>query len=149
MKVSIESPDQPDVLELLEASDAYMAALYPPESNHLLDVEQLKAPNVRFLVARSDDALLGCVALAKQSDEYAEIKRMFVTTAARGKGIGNVLMDAIFAEAERFDVAFVRLETGVSQPEALGLYRKYGFHERPPFGDYELDPLSVFMERAV
>jgi putative acetyltransferase len=43
----------------------------------------------------------------------------------------------------------LRLETGVRQPEALGLYRKLGYRERGPFGAYKPDPLSVFMEKRV
>lgn len=149
MKVGVESPDQPDVIDLLRSSDAYMAALYPPESNHLVDVDQLTGPDVRFFVARDGNELMGCAALVKRSDDYAEIKRMFVKESKRGAGIGRLLLDAVFTEAAKFEVAFVRLETGVSQPEALGLYRTYGFRERPPFGNYRPDPLSLFMERRV
>jgi putative acetyltransferase len=42
-----------------------------------------------------------------------------------------------------------RLETGVKQPEALGLYRRLGYLERAPFGKYQIDPLSVFMEKRI
>lgn len=42
-----------------------------------------------------------------------------------------------------------RLETGVKQPEALGLYRKLGYRERQPFGDCAADPLSIFMEKQL
>jgi putative acetyltransferase len=43
----------------------------------------------------------------------------------------------------------MRLETGVLQTEALGLYRRLGYQERGPYGDYETDPLSVFMEKRL
>ena len=43
----------------------------------------------------------------------------------------------------------VRLETGIYQPEALGLYRSAGYVEREAFGDYVPDPLSVFMEKRL
>ncbi len=42
-----------------------------------------------------------------------------------------------------------RLETGIAQPEALGLYRAMGYYERAPFGAYLTDPLSVFMEKRL
>ena len=48
-----ETPDQPDVIALIEALDAYAIALYPPESNHLLDVASLSDPGVSFIVARA------------------------------------------------------------------------------------------------
>ena len=47
-------------------------------------------------------------------------------------------------------VYLARLETGIYQPEALGLYRKIGYQERSSFGNYpKNDPLSVFMEKQL
>lgn len=43
----------------------------------------------------------------------------------------------------------MRLETGVASTEALALYRRSGYREREPFGDYALDPRSIFMEKAL
>jgi len=55
--IRIEAPDQPDVLRLLAASDAYHMSLYPPESLYLLDPAALRAPGVSFYVARIDGAV--------------------------------------------------------------------------------------------
>ena len=41
LTIRAEPPDQPDVLRMIEALDAQMTALYPPESNHLLDIAAL------------------------------------------------------------------------------------------------------------
>ena len=49
--------------------------------------------------------------------------------------------------AEREGVRVIRLETGINQPAAIGLYRRFGFTERRAFGAYREDPLSVFMEK--
>ena len=54
-----ERPDQPDVIVLIEALDAYLATLYAPEANHLMDVQALLAPEVHFLVAREAAASAG------------------------------------------------------------------------------------------
>ena len=43
----------------------------------------------------------------------------------------------------------VRLETGISQPEAIGLYERNGYYKIPPFGDYWDDPLSFFYEKRL
>lgn len=51
MHVAIESPDQPEVIELIAELDAYQRSLYPPESTHLLDLASLKQANVLFVVA--------------------------------------------------------------------------------------------------
>ena len=145
----LESPRQADVTRLLEALDAYQSALYPPESNHFLDVEALAAPNIRFLVARRGVAAVGCAALRIDAAGYGELKRLFVTPAARGIRLGRRLLDRIEEQARQEGLDCVRLETGIHQPEALGLYRSAGYAEREPFGDYAPDPLSVFMEKRL
>lgn len=144
-----ESPRQTDVARLLEALDGYQSALYPPESNHFLDVEALAVPSVRFFVARRAGDALGCAALRVDPEGYGELKRMFVTPAARGLRLGRRLLERIEEEARGLGLGSVRLETGIHQLEALGLYRSAGYLEREPFGDYTLDPLSVFMEKRL
>jgi putative acetyltransferase len=80
--ITAESPDQPDVAALLAASDGYMAELYPAESNHMLDVGALKRPDVTFLVARLNGRAVGCGAVVRPEEDWAEIKRMFVSPEA-------------------------------------------------------------------
>ena len=147
--VTLESPRQEDVARLIAELDAYQAALYPAESNHLVPIEGLAAPDVRFFVARGAGEALGCGALRIDAAGYGEVKRMFVAPRARGLSLGRRLLERIEAEARREGLACLRLETGIHQPEALGLYRAVGFVERGPFGDYGPDPLSVFMEKPL
>jgi putative acetyltransferase len=144
-----ESPRQADVERLLEALDGYQSALYPPESNHLLDVEALAAPSIRFLVARRAERALGCGALRIDAAGYGELKRMFVVPEARGLRLGRRILDRLEEEARRVGLSCMRLETGIHQPAALGLYRSTGYVEREAFGDYRPDPLSVFMEKSL
>ncbi len=147
--IQIESPDQPDVRDLLAASDAYAAALYPAESNHMFDIDSLRGPEVSFFVVRLDGKALGCASLVKKSTDYVEIKRMYVDEAARGSGLGKRLMEVLNDEAHRLGVNYLRLETGIHQPEAIALYHRDGFTDVGAFGDYEPDPLSVFMEKRL
>lgn len=151
MSVSItrEPPRQPAVLRLLTQSDAYMASLYPAESNHLVDVSSLERPEVSFLVARHAGEIAGCCALVTSGDGTAEIKRLFVDPAARGLSIGRLLMEAIEEEGRRLGFSAIRLETGTLQPEAINLYRRFGYVEIAPFGSYQPDPLSLFMEKRL
>jgi putative acetyltransferase len=138
-------PKRDDVMALLEASDAYMAGLYPAESNHLLDVDTLRQPDIRFLIVERIGTAVGCGAI-RIADGYGELKRMWVNPALRGRRLGVRILEALIAEASRRNLPALRLETGIAQPEALGLYRRFGFADIPPFGEYEPDPLSVFME---
>lgn len=144
-----ESADQPEVRVLLRQSDAYHTALYPAESNHLVDIATLSEPNVRFVVARRGGVAIGCGALVLGADGEAELKRMFVVPEARGLKLGSRILDALEEAAEAEGVRVLRLETGVRQPEALALYRRHGYSERGPFGTYRLDPLSTFFEKWV
>jgi putative acetyltransferase len=146
--VRIENPRQPDVLRLLAALDAYLTALYPPESNHILDVDSLCASDVRFFVARDAAGPLGCGAL-RIVDGYGEVKRMFVDPAARRRNLGRAILERIEREAQHAGLRLMRLETGIHQPEALALYRGAGYAERGPFGEYVADPLSVYMEKTL
>jgi putative acetyltransferase len=149
MIITKESPRQPDIIALLEQLDAYFAQLYPAESNHLMDIESLTGSDVTFLTARdANGKLAGCGAFVNRG-EYAEIKRMVVDPAARGQGIGGLLMAAIVERARAAGFSSLKLETGISQPEAIGLYRRDGFTDIAPFGDYQPDPLSIFMEKRL
>jgi putative acetyltransferase len=147
--IARESPRQDDVIALIRQSDALMQSLYPAESNHLVDVESLAAFNVHFLVAREQGRALGCGAFVLGEAGQAEMKRVFVAPAARGKGIARVLMEALEREAAQLGVTLMQLETGIKQPEAIALYRKFGYAARGPFGTYKSDPLSLFMEKRL
>ena len=144
-------PDSPEVQALLAESDAYYVNLYPAESNHLESSEDLKKPNVLFVGCRIDGELVasGAAKIIQGNDSYAEIKRVFVVDDHRGKGLSSKLMRFLETELQGRGVSLFRLETGVKQPEALGLYRKLGYLERGPFGSYRADPYSVFMEKQV
>lgn len=146
--IAREAPRQPAVLQLIASLDAYQQSLYPPDSNHLLDIDALEAPDIRFFVARRAGEAIGCGALRVAAD-YGEIKRMFVRPEVRGLKLGRRILEALEAQARREGLAFLRLETGILQPEAIGLYRAVGFAERGPFGDYAPDPLSLFMEKRL
>jgi putative acetyltransferase len=144
----LEDPRQDDVIRMLSALDRYLQSLYPPESNHILDVAALCAPNIRFFVARRGVAPVGCGALRVEAG-YGEVKRMFVAPQARGQNVGRAILGYIEDQAAREGLALMRLETGIHQAAAHALYRSGGYGECAPFGEYRLDPLSVFMEKRL
>ncbi len=146
--IEIKRADPRDFILFLQASDDYAASLYPAESNHMLDIEALLRPQMNFFGAYVNGIAKGCGGFWSH-DDYVEIKRVWVDPSARGLGLSKALMATLENAARLAGFKFARLETGVSQPEALGLYRALGYVERKPFGDYALDPLSVFMEKAL
>ena len=149
LTIRVEPPDQPDVLRMIEALDAQMTALYPPESNHLLDIASLSDPAVSFLVVRDGGEVVGCGALLRAPGGWGEVKRMYVQPDRRGRGIGRRVLAELEVLAREARLPLLRLETGIHNGDALALYRQAGFMEREPFGDYKPDPLSVFMEKRI
>jgi putative acetyltransferase len=145
MDIKLETPNQPEVVALIDLLDAYQLSLYPPESVYALDMNSLLQPNVLFAVARNlGGAAVGCGAIVV-TPEYGEVKRMFVHPSARGQGVAQRLLGMLETEALARGCRQFMLETGPSQPEAIGLYERLGYRVRGPYGDYRDDPLSVFM----
>jgi putative acetyltransferase len=144
-----EDPAQPDVVELLRHGEAFSASLYPPESDNHLPLDALRRTEVRFFVARDAEGKALATGAVVLHDNWAEIKRMWVEEAARGRGIARQILKVLTAEAGGAGVERLRLETGVANQAALALYEKTGFKRREPFADYRADPLSVFMERRL
>jgi putative acetyltransferase len=154
-----ERPDQPEVRAALAALDDYLAALYPPEANHILALEQLLAPEVSFFVARDAAAahrLVGTAAVRSMPGEpatgqfaYGEVKRMYVDPARRGQRLGARLLAAVEDEARAAGLALALLETGRDQFEAVRLYERRGYARRGPFGGYPDNGLSLFLEKRL
>jgi putative acetyltransferase len=149
IKINRESPLQPKIADLIEKSNDYMASLYPATSNHLVDLNSLTGSHVDFLVVRVNGEIQGCCALVEAGDGTGEIKRMYVDESARGLGLGKKLLEEIFSRGRLRGLSHIRLETGISQPEAIGLYRKAGFEEILAFPPYHPDALSMFMEKPL
>jgi putative acetyltransferase len=147
MRIAIESPDQPEVIQLIAELDVYQDALYPAESRYALDLASLLQSNVRFAVARDGSGTaIGCGAIVMGA-EYGELKRMYVAEPSRGKGVAGAILRLLEAEARKSGCTVFTLETGPYQPDALKFYTSHGYQRRGPYGAYPDDPLSVFMQK--
>ncbi|MCP1170710.1 GNAT family N-acetyltransferase [Limimaricola litoreus] len=133
---------------LIEASQELMRALFRPEQNHFLPTEALAAPDIRFLVAREGEELLGCGALHVKPG-YGELKSVFVGDAARGRGVGAALIAGLEAAARAEGLELLRLETADELAAACRLYARHGYARRGPFGAYADNGCSVFMEKRL
>ena len=142
MKISIERADAPGVHELLELSDEFHNALYPPEGTFLLDLSELLQPGVTVVVAREGDRAVGMGALVEK-DGYAEIKRMYLRDEARGHGTADGILQSLEAAARASGVDTLQLETGPLQPAAIAFYERNGFTRIPNFGEYSDSEYSV------
>jgi putative acetyltransferase len=147
--IAIESPRQPEILALLEEGDRYTLALYPPESCHLLSIDELDRPEVTVFVARSGGTAVGMASFVADDNATAEIKRMFVPAEFRQRGIAGALLRALEQHAGSSGIALLQLETGPLQPEAIRLYESAGYRLIPNFGKYAGDDNSVCYEKAL
>jgi len=141
-------PRDPQATALLQQSHALMESLFPPEDNFFLNIDDLCVPEISFFVAREGDTVLGTGALADKGD-YGEVKSMFVSPDARGKGVGEALLQQIEATARAKGHAAMKLETGNVLYAAHRLYERAGFTTCGPFGDYPEANSSLFMEKAL
>ena len=147
MQIRLDDLTGGEVIALLNEHLADMYATSPAESVHALDVDALKASNIRFFSAWQQGTLAGCVAIKTLDNQMAELKSMRTATAFRGMGVGQALLQFIIDHAKAQGFTSLSLETGTQDyfAPARSLYRKFGFTDCGPFGQYELDPNSHFM----
>jgi GNAT superfamily N-acetyltransferase len=107
-----------------------------------IDPAQFDPPHGVFLVAWLDGSPVGCGGWRSFADttDLAELKRMYVTPAARGRGVATALLRAIEESARQQGRKRVILETGERQPEAIALYEKAGYVWIENFGHYKDEP---------
>ena len=148
-QLALERPDSADAIALVTELEAHLASRYPAESRHGYSVEKLIREGVVFFVARVDGAAAACGGVQIYGEEYAELKRMYVRPQWRRLGLGKRLLDQLAAHARSRGVSLLRLETGIHQAEAIGLYERFGFRRRPAFGAYREDPLSLYFEKRI
>ncbi len=152
IKIHKIEPVQPDAQKLIKALDKYQLSIYPEESNHLDGAEELSHADVYFIGAYNDSKIVGIGAMKYVSEgiKYGEIKRVFVSEHARGNGVSRLIMENLESHAASKGFSKLRLETGIYQPEAIGLYEQLGYTKRESFGGYPKDdPYSVFMEKVL
>jgi putative acetyltransferase len=147
MQIRPDDLTSPQVIELLQEHVRNMRAASPPESCHVLDLDELRNPSVTFWGIWNEGDLAGCAALKELDPTHGEIKSMRTATAYLRKGVASRLLGRILAEAKRRSYRRLSLETGAEDcfQAARKLYSKHGFAVCEPFGSYWNDPNSVFM----
>ncbi|AMY71700.1 bifunctional helix-turn-helix transcriptional regulator/GNAT family N-acetyltransferase [Frigidibacter mobilis] len=111
------------------------------------DAQDMLPPRGAFVIAESDGLPLGCVGLKGTDKGYAEIKRLWVSPAARGLGLSRRLMARVEELAAQAEIKVLRLDTNSALTEAVSLYRKTGWHEIARFND---DPYpDLFFEKRL
>jgi len=122
--------------QLIGELDAELWIRYPA-------IQQNFAPHnniddtARVVIAYSDDQAVGCGCFRPMDQPGCiEIKRMYVSPDARGKGIARLILNEleIWAKAQGFRTS--KLETGFNQPEAIAVYRRCNYEVIPNYPPY-------------
>jgi len=103
-------------------------------------------PEGRLFLAEYEGQLAGCVALHKLDDAICEMKRLYLRSQFRGKGLGRLLADRILGEARQIGYRRMRLDTiEPVMKDAVAMYRKIGFRE---IAAYRSNPIAgaMYME---
>ncbi len=147
MHIELDDLTRPQVHALLEEHLANMHELSPADQVFALDLQKLRAPEIKFWTVWDGPTLLACGALKELSPAHAEIKSMRTPKALRRRGAGRVMLLHLVEAAKSCGFERISLETG-SHPDfgaAQALYRSVGFEVSGPFGGYLESPHSVFM----
>lgn len=148
--------DHPAIIDLLKFHMDTNIAVTPPGSVHSLELEALKRPKIAFFAGWEGDNLL-VIGAVKEIEPmpgettHGEVKSMRTVEAKRGNGIGAQMLDHLIDHAKAKGMERLSLETGSFDyfEPARKLYEKRGFTYCEPFGDYVLDPNSVFMTKVI
>jgi putative acetyltransferase len=130
---------------------AGMLANTPPESVHALPLDKLRQAHITFWTAWLGTELCGCGALQTLDHLHGEVKSMRTREKFLRQGVGQAVLSHIVREASARGLKILSLETGSSESfaAARSMYLRNGFEICGPFGDYKLDPHSVFMTKLL
>ena len=132
----LEASDSPVSAELQRAYFADIARRYPGWSPDLIpsaDPAEVAPPVGAWVVAYLGAEPVGCGGIKRLEATTAELKRIYLSEAARGMGLGRRLLAQLEAHARDLGYERLRLDTGDLQPEALGLFRSSGYREIPDY----------------
>lgn len=148
--------DHPDAVELTAQVQQEYVVRYGGEDETPVDPGEFAPPGGLFLVGYADGVPVASGGWrARESDDEgfadgdAEIKRMYVSPDARGRGHARRILAALEDGAREAGRTRMVLESGLKQPEALGLYRSCGYSDVTKFGVYRFEELSVCLGKSL
>jgi len=143
--------DDIEVHELLVKHFIELRSVSPQGSAHVLDINGLKEPTIKFWSLWEDDKLMGSGALKFLDKRHGEFKSIRVNDKFRNKGFGLKVINHLIEEAKKLGIKKLSLETGAGKffTPARGLFIKCGFKVSEPFSHYQEDVNSVYMSMLI
>ena len=138
--------DNSEVNDLLKKHFVELRSVSPSGSTHVLDMDGLKDPSIKFWSLWENNELIGCGALKFLEKNHGEFKSIRVADQFRKKGIGERIINHLIEEAKKLKISKLSIETGAGDffLPARNLFSKFGFKTCPPFAHYKDDPNSCY-----
>jgi putative acetyltransferase len=148
--ITQEQPDSPEAITLITELSGYLEPLYPRGKQFGYSSDRLIKEGVAFFITRVDGLPAGCGGV-KFCPRWGELKRMYVRPQFRGTGLGKLMLEHLEVFARQRGTTLLRLETGIYQPEAMGLYERMGYRPTGCFEPYDASTatLSRFYEKRI
>lgn len=143
------SYDDPDVTRMIAEVQAEYVQRYGGPDAAAVDPAEFAPPDGLFLVGLLDGRPVSTGGWRRLADGRAEIKRMYVSVAARRRGLSKLMLAELERTAAEAGIRDVVLNTGPSQPEAIALYRLSGYLPVPAFGHYACHPKAMFFGKSL
>ena len=143
--------DNPEVHELLINHFIELRSVSPEDSCHVLNIDGLKDPSIKFWSMWDENNLVGSGALKFLDKEHGEFKSIRVSNKFKGKGNGLKVINYLINEAEKLNIKRLSLETGAGDffLAARKLFLKCGFETCEPFSNYKDNINSVYMTMQI
>ena len=143
--------DHPEVNKLLIKHFIELREASPEGSTHVLDIQGLKIPSIKFWSLWENGELLGCGALKFLDKDHGEFKSIRVHDAFRNKGNGIKVIEHLIYEAKRLEIRRISIETGAGSffVPARKLFIKCNFKPCRPFAHYKEDINSIYLTKLI
>jgi len=138
--------DNSEVNNLLKKHFIELRSVSPEGSAHVLDIDGLKDPSIKFWSLWENNKLIGCGALKFLEKNHGEFKSIRVADEFRKRGIGQRIINHLIEEAKKLNISKLSIETGAGNffLPARNLFSKFGFEKCPPFAHYKEDSNSCY-----
>ncbi len=138
--------DNDQVNELLNNHFFELRSVSPEGSTHVLDIEGLKDPSIKFWSLWEQEELIGCGALKFLNKNHGEFKSIRIAEKFRGKKMSKLIIKHLINEAKNLKINKLSIETGAGEffSPARKLFINFGFKPCKPFAHYKEDPNSCY-----
>ena len=143
--------DNSEVNNLLKKHFIELRSVSPAGSTHVLDLEGLKDPTIKFWSLWEKEELIGCGALKFLENQHGEFKSIRVADKFRKKGFGEKIIFHLIEEAKKLKIKKLSIETGSGNffKSARELFKKFDFEPCEPFAHYKEDPNSCYYTKNI